>query len=168
MENIKIKRIVVGKPQANCYLIIKGKDAIMIDPGEEKEKIEKELIGLNLVGILLTHSHFDHIGALAYFEKKYHLKHNENVNLLTCEVIETRGHSKDSVTFYFPDINTMFTGDFLFNGTIGRMDLPDGSITEMKESLDKITKYPDNTIIYPGHGEKTSLGREKKNFKYYI
>lgn len=168
MEEIRIKRIIVGELEANCYLIIKGNKAVMIDPGDEPKKIEEALSGLNLVGILLTHSHFDHVGALAYFENKYHLKHNEPNDLLEYKTILTPGHSKDSRTFYFPEIKTMFTGDFLFKGTIGRMDLPGGSIEEMLESLNKISKYPEDIAIYPGHGEKSTLGKEKARFPYYI
>lgn len=168
MDEIKITRIIVGKLEANCYLVSKGDKAIIIDPGDEPKKIEMALVGLNLVGILLTHSHFDHIGALTYFENKYHIKHNEKINFLNYKKILTPGHSKDSITFYFPELQAMFTGDFLFKGTIGRMDLPGGSVEDMKESLNKIFKYPDNIILYPGHGEKSILGTEKENFKYYI
>jgi glyoxylase-like metal-dependent hydrolase (beta-lactamase superfamily II) len=60
----------------------------------------------------------------------------------------------------------MFTGDFIFRSSIGRTDLG-GNDLDMKDSLKLITKYPDETILYPGHGEATDLGREKKRFKYY-
>ncbi len=165
---MKIKQIPVGYLQANCYILVKDNQAIIIDPGEEAEKIEKHLENLEVIGILLTHSHFDHIGALSYFENKFHIKHNEPIQNFTYEVLKTPGHSKDSVTFYFPNAKVMFTGDFLFKGTIGRMDLQGGSENEMKESLEEISKYPDDIVIYPGHGEKTMLGEEKKLFTYYF
>ena len=61
----------------------------------------------------------------------------------------------------------MFTGDFLFQGTIGRMDLPGGNTQEMKESLKKISTYEDSITIYPGHGLSSILGVEKQYFDYY-
>lgn len=165
---MQIKCIPVGTLQANCYILVKDNKAILIDPGDEQEKIENILEKLELVGILLTHNHFDHIGALAYFEEKYHLKHNQAIKDFTYEVIKTPGHSKDSLTFYFPNEKVMFTGDFLFQGTIGRMDLPGGNEKEMQESLELISQYDDEIIIYPGHGPSTILGEEKKLFSYYF
>lgn len=165
---MQIKCIPVGDLQANCYIVSKEKKGVLIDPGDEYKKIENELKDLELVGILLTHSHFDHVGALSYFEEKYHLTHNKKIEEFFYEVIETPGHSKDSITFYFPQEKIMFTGDFLFQGTIGRMDFPGGSEKEMQESLEKIAKYDDDIKIYPGHGPSTILGNEKKLFHYYF
>lgn len=167
MDEIIVSRIIVGELETNCYILKKNNNAIIIDPGDEYQKIEKELKELNILGILLTHNHFDHVGALSYFENKYRLKHNDDIDGFDYEIISTPGHSKDSKTFYFPEIQTMFTGDFLFNGTIGRMDLPGGSKEDMLNSLNKIAKYKDDIIIYPGHGEKSILGLEKQYFKYY-
>lgn len=123
---------------------------------------------MHVVGILLTHNHFDHTGALSYFEQKYHLKHNEKIEHFTYETISTPGHSNDSKTFYFKEEKIMFTGDFLFRGTIGRMDLPTGNVEDMKKSLEKIAHYPNDITIYPGHGPSTTLEKEKSNFQYYF
>ena len=68
---------------------------------------------------------------------------------------------------YFKNEKVMFTGDFLFYRSIGRTDLDTGSDIDMIKSLEKISKYPDDIVIYPGHGPKSTLGREKNNFKYY-
>lgn len=168
MNKLKVNKIVVGYLEENCYFVENDGKVILIDPGDEQEKIEEKLQGKDVVGILLTHDHFDHVGALSYFEKKYHLKHNEKIKKFYYEVIKTPGHTRDSLTFYFPEEKIMFTGDFLFKGTIGRMDLPGGSIKEMKESLELISKYPNDITIYPGHGEESNLGKEKENFKYYL
>lgn len=165
---MNIKRIVVGELEENCYVLEKNNKGIIIDPGDEHEKIESEIKELNIVGILLTHNHFDHIGALEYFENKYNLKHNDIIPEFNYEVISTPGHTKDSKTFYFSDEKVMFTGDFLFKGTIGRMDLPGGSIEEMKKSLDIISAYPNDIIIYPGHGDFSILGNEKSYFRFYL
>ena len=79
------------------------------------------------------------------------------------EIIKTYGHTDDSVTFYFPKEKIMFTGDFLFKETIGRTDLPTGDNNKMYDSLKKIKKYSDDITIFPGHGEDSTLGYEKKN-----
>lgn len=168
MNQITVKQIVVGELSENCYLLNKNNQTIIIDPGAEPDKISKEIGNNEVVGILLTHSHFDHIGALSYFEEKYNLKHNQKINGFDYEIIKTPGHSKDSLCFYFPSEKIMFTGDFIFNGTIGRMDLPGGSIEDMQESLENIKKYPDDITLYPGHGFKTNLGKEKQYFYYYF
>ena len=83
------------------------------------------------------------------------------------EIIKNPGHSKDSVSYYFKEEKVLFCGDFIFQNSIGRTDLESGSDNDMIESLKKIGEYPDDLIIYPGHGEKTNLGYEKNNFKYY-
>ena len=165
---MKIKQVVVGSLQENCYIVENNNKAILIDPGDEPAKIENELKDLKLVGILLTHSHFDHTGALSYFEEKYHLKHNKVIKDFSYEVIKTPGHTPDSLTFYFPNEKVMFTGDFLFQGTVGRMDLPGGSIKDMQNSLELISKYPSDITIYPGHGPKSNLGIEQQYFSFYI
>ncbi len=165
---MKIQTIPVGSLQANCYIVAKENKAIIIDPGDEKEKIEKYVENLEIVGILLTHNHFDHTGALSYFEQKYHKKHNNQIDEFDYITIPTPGHTKDSISFYFPKEKIMFTGDFLFEGTIGRMDLPGGSEEQMKKSLEEISKYPDDIKVYPGHGPSTTLGKEKKYFAFYI
>ncbi len=169
MTQLNVKKIIVGKLEENCYIAQKDNKALLIDPGDEYEKISQELKELDVVEILLTHNHFDHVGALDYFEKKYHLIHNNFSNqYFDYQVIPTPGHSKDSLTFYFPKEKIMFTGDFLFQGTIGRMDLPGGDIQDMKNSLNLISTYPNDIIIYPGHGNKSILEFEKNNFNYYI
>ncbi len=165
---MELKTIPVGYLAANCYLLIQDKECIIIDPGAEKEKIVPYLEGLKVVGLLVTHHHFDHVGELNYFIENYHLQINSNIPNFSYETIKTPGHSKDSLTFYFPKYNIMFTGDFLFNGTIGRMDLPTGNEEDMQNSLKIIAKYDDNITIYPGHGNASTLGTEKARFKYYF
>ena len=95
------------------------------------------------------------------------LEENTKSGYFDYEVILTPGHTSDSKCFYFKCEKALFSGDFLFYHTIGRTDLPSGSDIDMIKSLEKISKYPDDIIIYPGHGPKSTLGREKNNFKYY-
>ena len=165
--NYKIERVIVGKLEENCYVVTINDKTYLIDPGDESEKIEKYLKDKNLVEILVTHHHLDHVGALEYFEKKYKLKHNTYVDD-NFVIIKCPGHTKDSLTYYFKNLNCMFCGDFIFLNSIGRMDLPGGSIKDMKASLENIKKYDDEIILYPGHGSYTNLGKEKRHFNYYF
>ena len=162
-----LETVVVGPLEENCYVLTIDNNTYLIDPGADEEIIENYLKDKNLVAIVITHHQFDQGGALDYFEKKYNLKHNdyEDDNF---EIIKNPGHTSDSISFYFKKLKIMFCGDFIFENSIGRMDLPSGSITDMKESLDMISSYPDDIVLYPGHGDKTFLGDEKKRFRYYF
>ena len=165
---MKIETLVVGMLQENCYIVTINDYSIIIDPGDETQRIIDACKDKNVKEILITHHHFDHIGALKELEEYFGIKENNCTNLFDYEIIKTPGHTSDSVTYYFLSENVMFTGDFNFFHTIGRCDLPTGNIKEMSNSLMLISKYPDNICIYPGHGPKTNLGIEKNNFKYYI
>lgn len=173
---MNIKCIKVGYLRCNCYLIEKQDEYLLIDPGDDLEKIEELIKDKNIKGILTTHSHFDHIASLDdlvenYNYKSYDLNNlKEGINTIgnfSFEVIKTFGHTMDSICFYFSDEKIIFTGDFLFKGTIGRCDLIESDYKEMLKSIEKIKKYPDDITIYPGHGLKTNLGLEKKNNPYF-
>lgn len=166
---IKLEKLEVGPLQTNCYFIIKEEDLIIVDPGDDFEVINQKIGNLKLKAIFITHDHFDHVGALEELLSVYNVPVNpSNISNFNYEIISTPGHTKDSITFYFKEEGIMFTGDFLFLGTIGRTDLPTASNEEMKQSLKEIKQYPDETIIYPGHGEETTLGDEKKLFNSYF
>lgn len=172
---MEIKNVVTGYLDENCYVLIENGTCLVVDPGDNYNKI-KEVIGDNKVlGVLITHSHFDHIGALRNFLTKRSIKIFKKSNLeekeysignFHFECIYTPGHSKDSVTFYFKEEKFMLIGDFIFKESIGRCDLPGGSEEEMKESIQKILAYDDDIVLYPGHNEETTLGYEKKNNPY--
>ena len=166
--NMKINILVVGSLQENCYIVTIGNNSFIVDPGDEAERIISACKDKNIKEILVTHHHFDHVGALKKVEEYFGLKENIKSGLFDYEVIKTPGHTDDSLTYYFSNEKVMFTGDFLFYHTIGRCDLPTGSEEDMVKSLELISEYPDNIEIYPGHGPKTSLGKEKQNFKYYF
>ena len=101
--------------------------------------------------------------------KRSNLEEKEyNISNFNFKVIYTPGHSNDSISFYFPNEKVMFTGDFLFEGTIGRVDLPTGSEKDMFYSLQLIKKYPEDILIYPGHGEVSTLKEEFKNNIYLL
>lgn len=166
---MEIKRLVLGSLKTNCYIVIKSKDCLIIDPASDANLIIDACKDYKVRGILVTHHHFDHVLALEELENYYNLKHNEhNNNGFNYEVIKTPGHTNDSITFYFKDENMMFTGDFIFYHTCGRCDLETSSVNDMKMSLDNMMIYDDNIVLYPGHGKETILGDEKKLFSDYF
>lgn len=82
---------------------------------------------------------------------------------LTYHVIETPGHTKGGVSFYFPEQKAVFSGDALFRGSVGRTDFPGGDARVLADSLRKLALLPDDTAVYPGHGPNTTIGFEKRN-----
>ena len=161
---MKVDRVIVGDLQTNCYILSIDNDVLIIDPGDEYEKIIDKVYGKNILGILITHRHFDHIGALKYFDNVIYeyknLSEKEyNIGKFKFNVIYTPGHTKDSVCYYFKDENTLFTGDFIFKDGIGRTDLGGNSI-DMINSLNKIKFLKGDTLVYPGHGDSTYLKNE--------
>lgn len=172
VKKMEIKKIVVGLLEENCYILTKNNKTIIIDPGKEFEKIDKE-IERELVGILITHHHFDHVGALNELKNKYNVPVIDYNNQKVLEpfkykIIENPGHTKDSISIYFKEENLMFCGDFIFKGTIGRTDLPTGNMIEMKNSIKKLLTLNENIILYPGHYNETTLKEEKENLVYLL
>ena len=199
---LNIQCVKVGLLGTNCYLVSNQTGTIVIDPGASFSKINNLLHNKNVIAILLTHGHFDHIGAVEELSKKYncpiycHIKDKilmENskangsimgsrvlieiksgvtyfddkvsIDGFDIETIYTPGHTKGSVSYLF-DKQFMFTGDFLFKGVVGRTDLYNASESLMMDSCKYITKYNDNIVVYPGHGDFTTIGEEKENNEY--
>ncbi len=163
-----VKRIVVGSLKENCYVVINEKqEALIIDPGDEVERILDFVGDYSVVGILVTHFHFDHVGALGQLEQFFSLKANcVKEHHFTYETILTPGHTKDSVSFYFPEISAVFVGDFIFERGIGRTDLG-GNEKDMISSLNSfLNRFSDEILLYPGHGNSTTLGQERKFLEY--
>jgi glyoxylase-like metal-dependent hydrolase (beta-lactamase superfamily II) len=173
-----------------------------VDPGDEADTLlgAIEQLGVTLDGILLTHTHFDHIGAVAPvaratgaevwvpeierevladinrfvpwpgfgpfedYEAEHTLKGGERLELAGFEidVIFTPGHSPGHVTFSIPDETAVFSGDVLFQGSVGRTDLPFGDWDTLLESIrGLIDSLPPETTVYPGHMGITTLGAER-------
>ena len=167
-----IKTIKVGWLETNCYIISIDNECLIIDPGADYNKIVREVGSLKPIGIIVTHYHFDHIGALEEVKNRYNIPIYDINNLeekeytignFKFEVIYTKGHHNTCITIYFKEDKKMFVGDFIFKDGIGRTDLEDADEIEMIKSLNKIKKYPDDITIYPGHGDTTKLGYEKNN-----
>ncbi len=185
----------------NCYLLETEKAVIVIDPGYKRENIA-EFLNENADKerlILITHSHFDHIGGAEYLRRetgvkigigaldepalrdeelncavnfKRHLepfgadfKYNDGdiitVGDINLKVIFSPGHTIGGVCYLGE--NCIFTGDTLFNLSVGRTDFKGGSFEELEKSIKRLYTLPDETLVYAGHGEQTTIGFEKIN-----
>jgi glyoxylase-like metal-dependent hydrolase (beta-lactamase superfamily II) len=202
---IDARMFTVGPVQENCFVVrAKGADrAVVIDPGEEADRLIDAIgqLGINHVdAILLTHTHFDHVGAVAplaretkapvycpeleqqvlanimdyvpwpgfgpfeSYEADHLVKGGETLELagMSVEVIFTPGHSPGHVTYAVRDEPALFSGDVLFQGSVGRVDLPGGDWPTLLKSIETlVNEFPEDTTVYPGHMGLTTLGRER-------
>lgn len=173
---MKIEKVITGVLEENCYVLIKDGSCLVVDPGDDYPKIAEKIGTNKVLAVLITHSHFDHIGALRkfltkrgvkIFKKSSTLEQAYSIGPFNFKVIYTPGHSSDSISFYFEEESVMFVGDFIFKGSVGRCDLPTGDLNAMNKSIDMIKKYSADIKIFSGHGEDTSLGSEKENNPYF-
>jgi glyoxylase-like metal-dependent hydrolase (beta-lactamase superfamily II) len=194
----------VGPVAENTYIFRRdGSDrALIVDPGDEPEKLlgAIDALGVTLDGILLTHTHFDHVGAVApvaratgagvwvpeieafvladinsfvpwpgfgpfeSYEAEHTLSGGERLDLagFQIDVLSTPGHSPGHVTFSIADEAAIFSGDVLFQQSIGRTDLPGGDHATLLDSIRMLVEtLPAETAVYPGHMGTTSLGAER-------
>lgn len=172
---MNVEKVVTGVLDENCYILKKNNTCLVVDPGSDYPKIKEKIGDNKILGVLVTHSHFDHVGVLRNFLSKRSVKVFKKSNVIedtyqvgdfTFDVIYTPGHASDEITFYFKEEKIMFVGDFIFKESIGRCDLPGGDSKEMQKSIEKIKEYPKETRLYPGHGEETTLEYELINNEY--
>ncbi|MBR5290974.1 MAG: MBL fold metallo-hydrolase [Erysipelotrichaceae bacterium] len=195
----KVIKLVLSMMQTNCYLIKENGHVLIVDPASSPNRIlsmieEDEVVD----GILLTHGHFDHIGAADALKKKLHCPiyvHEYDKRLATdvkidrfmsdvvvkselsfyrdginqigsfkLDVLHTPGHTDGSVCIGYK--NHLFTGDTLFQCSVGRTDLYSGSDSKLKQSLHRLCSLHPETLIYPGHGECSVLEFELKHNPY--
>ena len=193
---LTVQSLVLGAYQTNCYIIHDqhSSGCCVIDPGYDPETILGTLESqrLTLEAILLTHGHFDHVGAVRDLAADtgcqvyvcaedlalpqqltagplYHTQtYAEGARLhlagLDITVLHTPGHTPGSVCLQVED--ALFSGDTLFAGSCGRTDLPGGSWEDMTRSLARLASLEPNYWVLPGHGESTSLSEEKKHNPY--
>src|SRR5215210_3970389 len=176
--------------------------ALLIDPGDEPERLNAaiEELGVTIEAILITHCHFDHVGAVApmaratgapvycpkievpvladimrwvpwpgigpfeSYDADEVVEGGETLHLagMDIEVLFTPGHSPGHVTYSIPDEQAIFSGDVLFQGSIGRTDLPGGDYETLLESIRTLVdSLPPETAVYPGHMGTTTLGAER-------
>jgi glyoxylase-like metal-dependent hydrolase (beta-lactamase superfamily II) len=205
MSQLDVRMFTVGPVQENCF-IVRRKDAdtaLLVDPGDEPDKLLKavERLGIRTVeAILITHTHFDHIGAVApvahatkapvycpeletqvlanvmdyvpwpgfgpfeSYQADHTVAGGETLTLadLTIDVVFTPGHSPGHVTYALAEHDALFSGDVLFQGSVGRVDLPGGDWPTLLASIENLlSAYPEETTVYPGHMGVTTLGRER-------
>lgn len=202
-----LKSLVVGQLGANCYIAGDEitKEVIIIDPGDEGEKICTLIRenGYKVEYIILTHGHMDHISALKYVksqcggqvmihkdDSRALLDSNLNLSALMgsgwrqipadievsdgyafrvgqydFKIIHTPGHTPGGICILVGD--TLFSGDTLFQESIGRTDLPGGNYGKLIQSIQQnLFKLEEHITVYPGHGGSTSIGHEKKYNPY--
>ena len=198
-----VRSFTVGQVAENCYIARPdgGDHCVVVDPGDEVERLLHAIdeLGVEVDAILLTHTHFDHVGAVAplaretgaevwcpqielpvladimsyvpwpgfgpfeSYEAEHSVKGGEHLSLggLEIDVLFTPGHSPGHVTYAVPDELGLFSGDVLFQGSVGRVDLPGGDWPTLLESIRTLTDgYPEETTVYPGHMGITTLGAE--------
>jgi hydroxyacylglutathione hydrolase len=201
--SLEVRQLTVGPIAENCFIVRKeGSDrALVVDPGEEPERIlaEIEQAGAAVEAILITHCHFDHVGAVAplaratgapvyvpeievpvladimsftmpgfgpyeSYQADEVVKGGEALELagLTLDVLFTPGHSPGHVTYAVRDEETIFSGDVLFQGSVGRVDLPGGDGPTLLRSIQALLDtHSAETTVYPGHMGATTLGAER-------
>jgi hydroxyacylglutathione hydrolase len=199
-----VRMFTVGAIQENCFLFRRdgSRQALVVDPGDEAPRLiaAVEELGVDVEAILLTHTHFDHIGAVAPlaeatgapvwcpeiekpvladpmawtppgfgpfegYEADHDLNGGEKLELagFDIDVIHTPGHSPGHVTFSIPDEQAVFSGDVLFQGSVGRVDLPGGDGPTLMRTLhDLVSSLPDETRVHPGHMGLTTIGAERQ------
>jgi hydroxyacylglutathione hydrolase len=202
MSSPDVRAFTVGPVQENCYIVrasATDERAIIVDPGDEPERLldAAQALGVRLEAILLTHCHFDHIGAVApvagatgaevycpeierplltdvmrwvppgfgpfqSYEPEHVLSGGEKLRLagLDIDVLFTPGHSPGHLTYAIP--GALLSGDVLFQGSVGRVDLPGGDWPTLERSIEGLLKtFAPETVVYPGHMGVTTLARER-------
>ena len=208
---LDVEMFTVGAVQENCFLVRRkgGDHAVIVDPGEEAPRLLQAIedAGVTLDAILLTHTHFDHVGAVApvarasgapvycpqlevpvlqdvmafvpwpgfgpyeSWDPEHTVAGGETLELagLTFDVVFTPGHSPGHVTYAVRDEAALFSGDVLFQGSVGRTDLPGGDgPTLMRSIASLLERFEDDTVVFPGHMGVTTLGRERASNPFVL
>ena len=194
---MQIKSKPMGPYQTNCYIVTIGGRDIIIDPGVGATEWVKANV-TNPVAILNTHGHFDHVWSNQELKEYYHIPlytPKGDVMLLqksnwmpdlppSCPDVEVEGdqtYDIDGIEVKFRHFpghcpgcsvieigDAMFSGDFIFHNSIGRVDFPYSSPSDMKKSLKKFLRLDYDKKVYPGHGAPTTIKAEQRNVPYWL
>lgn len=186
---LKIERLICGMLESNCYVIYHedGGQCYVIDPGYGARAISDVIRthSLKPKAILLTHHHYDHVGAVKKLRDEFPCPvylhradcdmygkpvdvYMEDGDIIDLEgelirVVSTPGHTKGSVCFLSEASKVVFTGDTVFNVDLGRTYLEDGSEAEMRDSiLNVVDGWNNDMMIYPGHGDGCTMKTVRK------
>jgi len=187
---MRVSSVCLGQLATNCYLVEIGGTTVLVDPAEDSDRLADFVGERTIDAVVLTHGHFDHVGgAWAFPDATVHIHpadrpfvdhahpdRPEIVGILDeaheiapgLRVLHTPGHSPGSVCLYAEADGVLFGGDLLFAGSIGRTDFPGGDPRVMRESLRRIVALDGDPTVYPGHGEITTLERERQTNPYLL
>ena len=185
-QALKLRTSEVGPWPMNSYALIcpETGQSVLIDPGADPDDLEKMIIDSTPVAILLTHSHADHIGALAQMRQRldvplmafaghhegdlalnaeYHLDSGDTVELghYLLDVYYTPGHISDQICFLLHDDHRAIVGDTIFEGGPGKTWTVEGFQQTLNTLHDIVLKWPDDTVCFPGHGPSFRLGNQR-------
>ena len=186
---LKIQRFTCNMLQENCYVVSdESKECVICDCGAYYDRERDAVVnyirgnGLTPVHLIATHGHIDHNFGNNTIYKEFGLqpevhqadqplmdmlgRQAEAIAGVQLDYIETPGHSPGSVFFYCEAEGVAFSGDTLFRHAIGRTDFIGGSMFQIIQSLRMVCQLPDSTVIYPGHGEQTTIGSELASNPY--
>ena len=197
--SLAVDRYELGPAGTNCYFVLRERgahEAVVVDPGADGARLQLELAGTGATcaGILITHSHWDHLGGVADlaegtgakiymprieapvlarpdewypdvqvrpYEADVLLDGGETIELagISFDTLHVPGHSPGHLAYHADE--ALFSGDVLFAGSVGRVDLPGADWDMLVETLRALTeRFPPETVVYSGHGPPTTLGTE--------
>ena len=182
MASLIIETFVCNPYQQSTYVVhVEGQSScVVVDAGmyddEEKAQFEAYLRDkhLSVAAVLVTHSHPDHVCGLEWLKSTCNVttvldaateEMQHNIAGMHIEMMRTPGHKDDCVCFVIKSEKTspvLFSGDTLFRQSVGRTDLPGGDYRTLMHSLQLLMRLPDDMVVYPGHGEPTTIGYERK------
>jgi hydroxyacylglutathione hydrolase len=204
---MRIARLILGPLETNCWVVSDdvGGPAIVIDPADNADRILGEVGDAEVVAVVLTHGHFDHLGAVGALIARTGaplLIHRDDAASITTSfgsggaafgfdvsappadglltggdavdsggvrlsVLHTPGHTPGGICLFWPGTEDqapqLFCGDTIFAGSVGRTDFPGGDGRALSRSIaEKLSPLPPETVVHPGHGPDTTIGRERR------
>lgn len=191
-----IRTFTLTDYQSNCYVVTSAGQSLIIDPGVADPSVLEAVAGTDVVAVLNTHAHPDHIGGNPQLKRQLDvplllheadrawwrtllgddiqpdrfIEEGETIEVgdVSLEVMHTPGHCPGQVILLDRDERIVFSGDLIFAGSVGRTDFPGGSDTQMSESLQRLDTLNGDWTIYPGHGPATTLEQERQSNPFLL